>query len=320
MSHADRTPDIPADPELGTYLRELARLLDARQAELGRAAIDRPPPWSERLGPVPADEAGRENWALRAGAVAAYREEFGYCDATPIGREPESPEARASWQAAARALGTDPAQLDLARRSDGDLHAVRARYRRELAWAPANVDDDLRSTILARRDYQTEATIAQAAARVGGDPPAQKAAADRARKYQRAADTLARREEKLTAASEERARWHEQTSGIREDALAASAELRRRGVDVAPLEEPRRQDAPAEDAGRPDGGPDWDRLAAQLKRARTAAELAAQDRAAKSRAPASGQQRRRPRPHEQRPPLLGRPPQGPHRDGPGMSR
>lgn len=307
-SHAARTPDVPGDPELSGYLQAVARLLDDRQAELGRVAAVELPPWAARLGPVPEHRDGREEWIRRASAVAAYREEFGYLDKDqPIGREPEAPEARASWRAAALALGTDPAQLDLARRSDGELHKARARYRRELASAPAHVGDDLRRAIIARREHETEATIANAIADGTGSPATRRAADEKAREHQRLAGQIAEQEETLTAASEARASWYEQTSEIREDALAATAELRRRGVDVGALEEPAGTEKFPQETGETGSSPD----PAQVQAPRTAADLAALS-TPRGRVPLPGRLQPPTRPR--------RPQQNPNRDRPGKSR
>lgn len=258
-TYLQRTPVITGDPDLHDYLHALAGYLDSRQAQLGRRTTGKPPEWATaRLGPVPADPGQREEWMRRAGAVEAYRELTGHADPRrAIGREPAAPEARAAWHAAATALGADPALLDLARKSDGDLHAARARYRRELAWAPPHVDDELRATALARREHATEASIAAAYAESTADAATRAAAADRAQEHRHLAEELAVREGSLTAIAEERARWHGSTAGIREAAIDATAELRRRGADPGPLE-PAAHRAPedlrADDTDGP-GGP-----------------------------------------------------------------
>ena len=174
---AERTPPA-GDPEVREYLRQLAAALDARTAELGRRAARRPPPWAlDRLGPVPADPRDRAGWSRRAGVVQAYREQYGYADpARPIGREPAAPEARAAWHAAAAALGTSPDGLGLAAATDGELHARRARYERELAWAPPHVGGQLRATALARREHQAEAVLTRA--RANTTDPGRRAAAE----------------------------------------------------------------------------------------------------------------------------------------------
>jgi hypothetical protein len=253
----ERTPTA-ADPDVGEYLRRLGAALDARTAELGRRAALRPPRWAlGRLGPVPAGPGDRAEWSRRAGVVQAYREQYGHADpARPIGREPAAPEARAAWHAAAAALGTDPARLSLAAATDGELHARRARYERELAWAPPHVGDRLRATALARREHQAEAVIARARANTA-DPGARAAAEARARAHEQQAALLARRQGLLEQIDAERARWHNETEQARDDAFRATAELRRRHPDAGPLSyrDPRHRDDPASEAARPPGPP-----------------------------------------------------------------
>ena len=102
------------------------------------------------------------------GTAAGYRERYGRTDPREaIGREPAAPEARADWHAARAALGIPHEQAEVTAASAGELWARRARYERELAWAPPHVADDLRATALARREHATEATLIRARARTG---------------------------------------------------------------------------------------------------------------------------------------------------------
>ena len=69
---------------------------------------------------------------------------WGYTHPTePIGPRPgqHSPEARASWQAAAEALGRQPG--DLTAHSDGQLWAWRSAFAREMDWAPPYKGEEL---------------------------------------------------------------------------------------------------------------------------------------------------------------------------------
>ena len=308
---AERTPPA-GDPEVREYLRQLAAALDARTAELGRRAALRPPPWAlDRLGPVPADPRDRAGWSRRAGTVQAYREQYGYADpARPIGREPAALEARAAWHAAAAALGTSPDGLGLAAATDGELHARRARYERELAWAPPHVGAQLRATALARREHQAEAVLTRARANTT-DPGRRAAAETRAAGHEHQAAILARRQELLEQIDAQRARWHAGTEEAREQAAQATAELRRRHPDAGPLpyRDPHHRDDPApagpDGVARPAGRPEP-----------TPAELAALSfppGPPRLRAPGPG------RPGQQPPRRRPRPgPSG--RDGPSPSR
>src|SRR5204862_1103080 len=74
---AERTPrDAPE------AVRETARMLDARQAELGRQLAGRPPEWALNAWGVPPQEPGalREDWERRAAIVESYRESAGITD------------------------------------------------------------------------------------------------------------------------------------------------------------------------------------------------------------------------------------------------
>lgn len=278
----ERTPRTE-DPEIRAVLLDLAERLDERTADLGARTALRPPPWAlDRLGPVPEDQDERREWRRRAGAVAAYREQFGYTDPrTPIGREPAAPEARASWRAAAEALGRDAADVEVMSASEGDLWARRAKYERELAWAPPWVGEALRSTAHARREHETEAVLTEARAEraTREDRPGAQA---RARAHRQLAAELRAREELLTEIDTQRARWHAETAEARDAADAATAELRRRRGDGRPVPpyrdphraagpEPGRDAEPRETAGRDHLGD-----AAALRRAAEAAALARQ--------------------------------------------
>lgn len=240
---AQRTPPA-ADPAIGAYMSGLAAAMGARTAQLGERAAARPPRWAARLGPPPADPAARAAWVRRAGAVAAWREMHGHTDPdNPIGREPAAPEARAAWRTAAAALGLDGAGLDLAARDDGELHAARAAWERELAWAPPYAGDRLRETALAAREAQREAVIARHRAQAFGGPQDR----DRAAQLQREATVLARRVRRLEKADAARAAWYQATTATREAADAATAELARRHPADGPLpyRDPRHREEPA---------------------------------------------------------------------------
>jgi hypothetical protein len=246
-TYADRTPET-GDPGIDRYLRELAALMDQRTASLGDQAATDPPGWAlERLGPVPDDPLRRLDWAARAGTAAAYRERYGSTDPRdPIGREPAAPEARADWHAASTALGITRGQADLAAASAGELWARRARYERELAWAPPHVSADLRAAALTRREHATEARLIRAQARTAS--PRQRAEhLARAEAHQQLADGLALREAALSDIDTQRARWHDATAQARANARDATEELRRRypDADLRPFHDQPRERARA---------------------------------------------------------------------------
>jgi hypothetical protein len=293
-SYTERTPPA-ADPEIGRYLRELARLMDERAAELGDRAAADPPAWAlDPLGPVPGDPVARAEWSRRAGVVAAYREQYGRTDpADAIGREPAAPEARADWHAAYAALGKPAAQRAVSGAATGDLWARRARYEREMAWAPPHVGEQLRQAAHARREHATEATLTRARAQAAAGPERGELRA-RAQANEQLAETLATRERVLSGIDAQRARWHEATAQAREDAQEATTELRRRFPDAGslPLRDPhqRQEPEPGQDQAqdrereRTTGQPELDlgllsdqqrqEAGEDLRRAAEAAELA----------------------------------------------
>jgi hypothetical protein len=234
-SYAERTPQA-ADPQTGQYLRALATLMDDHTAALGDRAAAGPPGWAlDHLGPVPADPLQRAEWSRRAGVVAAYREHYSPSDQHDvISREPAAPEARADWHAAYAALGRPAAQRTVAAAAAGELWARRARYERELAWAPPHVGQDLRQAALARREHATEAALAGARAQAATGQHRDELLA-RAQASEQLAASLAARERVLSGIDAQRARWHEATTAAREDAAEASAELRRRFPDAGRL-------------------------------------------------------------------------------------
>ena len=74
---AERAPQNAPEP-----VREAARMLDARQAELGRQLAERPPLWAISAWGVPPSEAEsaarRADWEKQAGIVGTYREAAGH--------------------------------------------------------------------------------------------------------------------------------------------------------------------------------------------------------------------------------------------------
>ena len=251
-SYVERTPPV-ADPEVGAYLLEVARLRDQGAVELGERAAANPPAWAvEHLGPVPENPQQRADWTHRAGIVAAYRLQYGRTgrsyDNDPIGCEPAAPEARADWHDAYAALGKPADQRAMSGASDGELLAIQARHKREVAWAPPHVGAELRQTALARREHQAEASLTRARAQAGAGAERDELLAV-AQGHEQLAETLAAREQDLARMDAERARWHEATAQIRELAAEASTELRRRWPEAGQQErEPARE--PVQDDGQ----------------------------------------------------------------------
>ena len=141
-------------------------------------------PWAtEALGPVPEDPAERLEWQQRAASVGAYRETYGYDNpAEAIGPEPaagESPDKRAAWHDALRALGP-VAGTDLRGKTDGQLWLMRDTYEAESAWLPKYVAPALGLVRQSAGDAAIEALRGGAEAKVA-EARGDEAAAERHR-------------------------------------------------------------------------------------------------------------------------------------------
>ncbi|MER7129721.1 MobF family relaxase, partial [Streptosporangium saharense] len=252
---ADRTPDL--GPVFTGAAQELAADMDRRVQRLGERAAERTPSWlAEALGgevPSTAEAEARQEWIGRAGAVLAYREQYGVKAPTAreaIGQAPgkTSPEQRAAWYAAYDALGRPGAERDLAAATVGELWVARAAYERDLQWAPPYVADDLREVSIATREHAAEAArlTAQAMAVDGPDRAGLLAQAAGLRAMAAELDT---RRGHLEEAHQARQAWWRATEDRRVAAMRADAELRRRAdADKTVLLPPLHQVTPAAQA------------------------------------------------------------------------
>jgi hypothetical protein len=223
---------VIGDADIDRYARELAAAMDERQRRLGEHAAEHRPAWSRALGPVPEHPLDRAEWEHRAGQVAAYREMWGFTHPyEPIGPRPgqHSPEARASWQAAAEALGYQPGSLR--EHSDGQLWAWRSAFAREMAWAPPYQGDDLAATRREIRRTQIEADRARRNAEAATTDGARQRLADRAAVLARWEEMTCDLAARLAEAQEAYDAWERATAPTRDRAVAADAELRRRHPD-----------------------------------------------------------------------------------------
>jgi hypothetical protein len=232
------------DPDTDRYASELAAAMDDRQRRLGEHAAEHQTAWARALGPVPEHPLDRAEWEHRAGQVAAYREMWGYTHpAEPIGPRPgqHSPEARASWQAAAEALGRQPG--DLTAHSDGQLWAWRSAFAREMAWAPPYKGDELALVRGEIRRAQIDADRARRDAQADDTDEAKQRLTDRAAMYSRWEQMTRDVAARLAEAQAGHDAWEQATGPTRDRAVAADAELRRRHPDT-PIEPLRAQQRP----------------------------------------------------------------------------
>ena len=160
---AERAPRDAPDQAL-----EAARMLDARQAELGRQLAAQPPEWALQAWGVPPARAGalREDWERRAAIVESYREAAGITDpAQAIGPVPSGQaQLREAFHASVVALELPDDQALLRAMGRGQLEAQVSTYERAAALAPRDV-----SAELAAADRRCKSDIARAqAAREAG--------------------------------------------------------------------------------------------------------------------------------------------------------
>ena len=241
----DRIPAV-SDPTWRRYMERLAENADRRARELGTRTAEELPRWArEALGPVPEGPVERLDWEERAGRVAAYREMVSHDDqAVALGAAPPpgKVEHHAAWHSAWRALGRPESGREEAGMSDGSLLLRVRAYRREEAWAPAYVADELDGT--AREAARRRQDAVLFAARAGTAPEADRDALRRTAAEAAAyADVLDQRVRDLTEADHARAGWYVHTAETRAAADRARAELADRGIDP---------DAPADAITVPD--------------------------------------------------------------------
>ncbi|MFC6582120.1 MobF family relaxase [Planomonospora parontospora] len=237
----ERTPDL-GSPEANRFAQELAEAMDRRVLDLGSRVIEQRPEW---LAPFlgEAETPGTADLARAydvAGAVAAYREQFGYDHPSdPIGPEPgrSQPEARAAWRTAFKALGCPEADRDITGATDGQLWVTRAAYAREAQWAPEYVADQQRAAEISAHHLAGEAVLLEHEARAASDPARREALEAKARATALLAGQTDQRRTALGFISKAREAWHQATADKRLAAIRADEELRRRypDADMPPL-------------------------------------------------------------------------------------
>ncbi len=171
--YAERVP-VMSDPELQTFVDELATAQDQRVDRLGEHAAEAQPAWAvEALGPVPDDPVDRLDWTQRAGKIDKYRERYGVKGAEVIGPEPtgSSPDMRADWFDAFRAM-TRTDTVDFTRLPDESLVHMRNSYQSETGWAPPHVGRQLREVRLGMETMRLQAVRAEAEAQAAADQAA----------------------------------------------------------------------------------------------------------------------------------------------------
>jgi conjugative relaxase-like TrwC/TraI family protein len=83
-----------ADPDMARALTERAEAMETRSMELARKAMEKRPPWLNRLGIPPSNAALSQEWLRQVRVVAAYRELYGVIGVHPV----EAPEKASSGE------------------------------------------------------------------------------------------------------------------------------------------------------------------------------------------------------------------------------
>lgn len=246
VSFMDRTPEpVGLEPpglvEVMTraaYARQLAHAMDQRREELGNQAVQEQPAWAHDLGPVPDEPLQREEWANRAAAVAAYREQYGFDSPTEaIGVAPRGgdPDRRVAWDQAWTALGRPEENRDVARLTDGELHNHVVAYEREEAWAPQHPGDQLRQAHERARYWSQKATLDRAGLAaedhvnaLAVPQPSNGVGAVQPSSTEQIAEQMRAHAAQLDEVAAARSAWHSHTQDKRELGRRAAAELERR--------------------------------------------------------------------------------------------
>jgi conjugative relaxase-like TrwC/TraI family protein len=223
-SYTAATPDLP-DPQADAAAKELARLADARSAELGQQAAATRPVWAlHGLGEPPAEPAARQEWTDRAAKVASYRELSSYKDPVePVGPAPMAGavELRSAWRAAADAIGMDEWDQGIRETPEMQLLAEDQAAQRAKVQEPADVAQERQDSELAKGGAVAEARLSEAAAANASEQEAE-AARKQADSAAQLAYELSVRTAWLAERDEARREWH----AAKEAKLARGAQAR----------------------------------------------------------------------------------------------
>jgi conjugative relaxase-like TrwC/TraI family protein len=215
---AERAPQDAAE-----LAAETARMLDARQAELGRQVAAQPPDWALKAWGVPptAQEsaARRADWEKQAGIVESYREAAGITDpAQAIGPVPSGQaQLQEAFRASVVALQLPDDEALLRAMGRGELEAKVTAFDRAAAIAPRDVSREIDG---ADRLHKSDLARAKAAREAGRNIEADTAEILAGM----TADELA----SLRVADAARREWAEAHAGEAQAARDAESELRRR--------------------------------------------------------------------------------------------
>ena len=220
VTWAQRTPkDAPA------VAHELAAGLDQRARALGEQLAASPEPWLAKQLGILAPHASpllREDYARRAAAAAAYREAAGITDpGQAIAPEPHrgNPELDHMRRTAIHALEIRDETEIMRGMTQDELEARILDAERAQASAPPGVSRELRLTAQAEADAWQQSADAETR-----HDQTESAGAKALVRH------MAAQREQLEAANARYEKWAADTSGRREAAGKARAELERRGL------------------------------------------------------------------------------------------
>ena len=219
VTWAERTPAAARAGVGGA----LAVAMDDRARHLGAELWERPEPWlAQYLGsppPVTASPALIQDWQMRAGIAASYREAAGLVDPdVAFGPAPQGvPELAEAYAAALVALEVPDVEAQVRGMTRGELERDVAHYARFQATAPPEPSRELRAVSLAAADARAHTVHLDAEGH-----------AQAAEMRERQADAANVQATELEGQLEAYQAWEEATAPTRELAERASAELARR--------------------------------------------------------------------------------------------
>jgi conjugative relaxase-like TrwC/TraI family protein len=165
---------ITTDGDIGTALKQIARLADHRIKALAEQGAAQQPAWASALGPVPDDEPGQRQWISRAAVIAAYRDRYQHTSDDPIGPQPSHHDTDrwAAWQRAQTVLGVATLAGQIAAAAEPELHQLVTAQHTADRHAPPYVGGRLRTAhvqlVVAEqhlRDTRLDLATAQSTAR-----------------------------------------------------------------------------------------------------------------------------------------------------------
>ena len=234
-SFTDWLPRVAENPEWARYLATLADAADQRAEQLGAELADQAPAWlTDAIGAAPTDADARAEWERRAGIVAAYREMRGHDDPTDAlgpAPKPGQVEQYAAYRAAWRTLGRPEIEREELEMTDGQLRMWIRAAKREEAWAPRYVGNELAGTRQAAAAQRQTAELRTAEADTASDPAQAERLRTEAAQARALAETLDEQAARLQVIDDARAMFLADNARTLGYGRRCEAELTRRHID-----------------------------------------------------------------------------------------